>query len=217
MAEYIYPDDGNIHTRQSELARCVTPAGALAVAEEKLGIRQRRSTPAMEFGTKRHEAWEAEAAETGRTPQAFLDNLDFTRKIINTEQHYATEIFAGVIFHFTIDAIVEPFEAAANPGKQEIVDYKTATLGPTGGISVNYDRSPQLNIYALLLRPHGFRPIAGHYLIECWNRERTEIQGYRMVTKTQNLRDLAAAKAMLRKAATNMINAMAIVAKQHNI
>lgn len=219
MATYEYPDDGNLHTRYSELSQCLTPAGAYAVAEQKLGIKGRYENEVMAFGTTRHEMWEDEGKETGMTPACFADNLEFQRFIVETEQHRATEIFKGVIFHFTVDAVVLPEQDAphAQSGDHELVDYKTATLNGRGGISVDYSRSVQLPTYALLSRPHGYNVKRGHYLIECWNRERTKLEGYRIVTKDIGLREMAEAKKLLKQGTQNLMNAMTLVAKHNGI
>ena len=208
MATYDYPDDGNLHTRYSELSQCLTPAGAYAIAEQKLGIKKRIETEAMRFGTDRHKMWEEEGIETGWIPACFADNLDFKRKLAEAEQHRATEIYKGIIFHFTVDAVI------SDPAP---VDYKTATLSSSGRLSVDYSKSLQVPTYALLLRPHGYDCKAGYYLIEMWNRERTEILGYRMVEKQIGLRELADAKAMLKRGTENLLMAMDLVAKNNGL
>lgn len=208
MATYDYPDDGNIHTRYSELSQCLTPAGAYAIAEQKLGIKKRIETAAMRFGTERHKMWEEEGLETGLIPACFADNLDFRRHLVEAEQHRATEIFKGIIFHFTIDAVI------AEPAP---VDYKTATLSSSGKLSVDYTKSLQVPTYALLLRPHGYACKSGYYLIEMWNRERTEIMGYRMVEKKIGLHELAQAKQMLKTGTENLLKAMDLVAKHNGL
>lgn len=211
MATYDYPEDGNIHTRYSELSQCLTPAGAYAIAEQKLGIKKRIETEPMRFGTERHKMWEDEGLQTGRVPSCFADNLDFDRAILESEQHRATEIFKGIIFHFTVDAVVTDHDDPAP------VDYKTATLSDSGRLSVDYTKSLQVPTYSLLLRPHGYISKRGYYLIEMWNRERTEIQGYRMVEKEIGLKELANAKQMLKLGTQNLLNAMDLVSRHHNL
>jgi hypothetical protein len=219
MPMYDYPDDGNLHTRYSELTNCQTMAGAYRVAEEKLGLTQRHSNAILEFGSLRHDAWEQEAIETGLTPECFAKGTDKQFFVIEAEQHRATEIFKGVVFHFTTDAVVWPETEAphSNNGIQELVDYKTGTDTNQGTYPKYYSHSEQLPIYALLLRPHGYSVKHGHYLVELWNRNRTELKGYMHVERDITLRDLATAKAFLKKGTENLMVAMAAVAKHNKL
>lgn len=225
MATYDYPNDGKFHTRYSELAACQTPAGAIRIAKQRLGLAERVETKQMAFGTLRHDMWEREARETGLSPECFLNAVNKRWGVFETENGRATELFEGIVIHFTTDligldehsAVTEEEDGTRKAHGAVVIDYKTATEMNTQKHKQYYMGMLQLPTYKLLLAPHGINIREGHYLLECWDRERKTLKGYVHIVKPVGLKELAAAKAMLRKGVENLIAAEAMLKKQHNL
>lgn len=220
MATYEYPDDGKYHTRYSEVVKAQTPNGARRVVMERLGLRDKVSTKATDFGSLRHDMFEQEAKETGLSPECFRKHLGKQWGVHETEQHRATELFENVVIHFTTDLIGISEHSAIQDGKAlgvSVIDYKTATEHRVDHYRKQYQNQLQLPSYALLLRPHGIICRDGHYLIECWNSERTELKGYIHVEKTIALADMAKAKQMFKKGIQLMMAAEQEVRKEFGI
>lgn len=186
MPNYQYENDGKFHTRYSDLVRAGSDIQAIKVIEQKYGLRPPLGNGFMDFGSQRHEMFDDETKKTRRTPQVFKDELGVQFDVIHCEKHMATQIFDGVIFHFTADAICKT---------PDLPDYKTAS----NGNSHIYLKSNQLMFYALLLRPHGHKIQRVHYLIEQWNKARTKIIGYRHIESEVTIEKLGQVKAWARK------------------
>lgn len=177
---YRYPKDGKFHTRYSELVRCSNDKQAIKIAELRAGVAIPRSNSQMDFGKQRHEMFKEESLKTGKTPQVFKDNLGFQLKVVDVEMHKATELFEDVVIHFTTDAFCKP---------ADVVDYKT-----TSSNGFSYSQTPQGMLYALLMIGQGYDPKKVHYLIERWDRERTQVLKYYHFEKKVTLRELSRVK-----------------------
>lgn len=182
MADYLHSADGKIHTRYTELTRC-TPGQIDRVVDERLGLAAKFKSDKLEFGTDRHDMWETEGKETGRIPTCF--GLDWP--ISHCEQEFAAEILPGVILHSRPDAVCADIFT--------LVDYKTliaSSMAEGELLAVQrYGKSKQLPLYAYQLGLHEIRIKKIAYLVEIWNREQTEILGYKIITKNFNMADIA--------------------------
>ncbi len=174
MADYLYSDDGKIHTRFSELARC-TPGQIDQLIAERKGEVARVETSGMTWGTDRHDMWRDEALETGMTASCFPLQFPAT----HVEKEFVTEILPGIILHSRPDVVSVP--------ECTLPDYKTlvADTLQEGIIRAHetYGRSRQLTTYSFQVGMHEIRIKRALYLIEIWNRQLTEILGYTMVEK----------------------------------
>lgn len=182
MADYLYSDDGNIHTRFSELASC-TIGSIEKVLDVREGLIDRWTNENVEWGRDRHEMWAEESQKTGFTPQVF-DVTGWRLPVIHIEKEFATEIFGGVTVHSRPDAVGEDF----------VVDYKTLASDnlKMGRIkaTATYSRSRQLKFYAYQLGLHGFRIRKGVYLVEIWDKEYKEILGYHAVIQEFSFKEI---------------------------
>lgn len=185
MAEYSYPNDGRTHTRYSDLVKCTDAAAAIEIAEQNLGIRVRHDSEAMRFGRDRHEQFKEETDRTGLTPQVFKDELGYQFEVEINEKTLTSSPFDDVVIWFTIDAVKK--------GGDRLADYKTSA-----GNGSEYRSSIQLPIYAFLLLEHKLHPSKGDYLVEQWDKDRTEILGYHLISVDLGLKEYAAAKRWLR-------------------
>lgn len=181
MADYLYSEDGKIHTRYTELMKC-TPGQIDRVISERLGQTERFKSDKLEFGSDRHEMWEAEGRTTGKIPECF--GLDW--EISHTEEEFASEILPGIVLHSRPDAVCEAIAT--------LVDYKTLiadslAMGELTAVA-RYKNSKQLPLYAYQLGLHGIRIKRIAYLIEIWNREQTEILGYKHIIKDFKMSDI---------------------------
>lgn len=185
MSDYIYADDGKLHTRYSELVRC-TPGQIKRVLDERAGRVNRFEGEAMKWGTSRHEMWQEEAEKTGKLPACFggihpTVDLDFV------EKEFATEILPGIVLHSRMDAVALTHRT--------IFDFKTLVAGSfVEGVGLAfkmYEKSVQLPVYAYQIGLHNHRIVRLVYLVEIWNRERTTILGYQAVEKTIKVADIA--------------------------
>lgn len=221
MPTYDYPDDGKYHTRYSEVVKAQTPNGARRVVMERLGLKDKVNTKATDFGTTRHDMWEAEAKETRKSPECFNKHLGKQWDVYETEQHRATELFENIVIHFTTDLIGLDKDATTREDggvlAASVIDYKTGTGDRPEHYRKIYKGQKQLPSYALLLRPHGIIIKDGHYLIECWNAERTELVGYTHVEKPINLKEMAEAKMMFKKGIAHMMTAEKLVRKEFGL
>jgi hypothetical protein len=200
MADYLYADDGKIHTRYSELLRCTT--GQIdKVVWERTHPDARAQTESMGFGIVRHQMFDEESKKTGRLPACF--GLDMV--VNHVEAEFATEIMKGVVVHSRMDSVSVEGET--------IIDYKTVLDGKHGwqknlqgyGWRPIYDyagnlqasrvvqssKQKQLKFYAFQLGLHGIRIKRGMFLCEIWNQERDEILDYRVVEFPITLADIA--------------------------
>lgn len=182
MSNYIHDNDGKLHTRYSELARC-TPGQMDRIIAERVDGSIRYESEAMAFGTERHEMWSEEGLKTGQTAKCFGRQWAAT----HVEREFAVEIAPDVVLHSRPDSVSEPDEA--------VHDYKTMVCDSyeDGFLKAHamYGKSKQLAVYALQLTTHGIRIRKMVYLVELWNRERTEIFGYVIVEKNITLGEIA--------------------------
>lgn len=225
MPTYDYPDDGKYHTRYSEVIKAQTANGARRVVMERLGLKDKVNTKATDFGTTRHDMWEHEAAETGKSPECFNKHLKKQWGVYETEQHRATELFENIVIHFTTDligtdehsAISEAEDGTRKVTGASVIDYKTGTGNRPEHYRKLYQGQKQLPTYALLLRPHGIIVKDGHYLIECWDRERKNLEAYLYVHKPIGLKEMADAKNMLKNGIAKMMAAEQLVRKEFGL
>lgn len=182
MADYLIAEDGKIHTRYTELTRC-TPGQIDRVIDERLGLAAKFKSDKLEFGTDRHDMWETTGKATGHIPECFGLNW----RISHAEQEFASEILPGIVLHSRPDAVCADIAT--------LVDYKTLiadSLAEGELLAVQrYAKSKQLPLYAYQLGLHGIRIKAIAYLIEIWNREQTEILGYKIIIKDFKMADIA--------------------------
>lgn len=191
MSDYLYADDGKIHTRFSELVAC-TPGGIDRVLAVRKNPDLRFESESMSWGTDRHELWQEETGRTGLMPACFFGV--FPRlAVTHCEQEFATEILSGVILHSRPDAI------CAND--ETIVDYKTMIADSLEEARIKawgtYNRSRQLPTYGFQVGLHEIKIRKAVYLIEVWKRpgpgqSPDTILGYVVVEKPLALKDLAA-------------------------
>jgi hypothetical protein len=191
MADYLYEDDGKIHTRYSELIQC-TAGGIDRVLAQRQNPEARFESDSMKWGTDRHEMWQEETERTGLTPACFAEAHP-QLAVSHCEEEFATEILPGVILHSRPDAI------CAND--ETIVDYKTMIAGSIAEARIKahaaYGRSRQLPTYGFQVGLHNIKIRKAVYLIEVWKRPEPgqapeEILGYVVVKKDLALKDLAA-------------------------
>lgn len=182
MADYLYEPDGKIHTRYTELTRC-TPGQIDRVISERLGSSKRFQSDKLDFGTDRHDMFEAEGKETGTIPKCFGLNWS----ISHVEEEFASEILPGIILHSRPDAVCTAIAT--------VVDYKTLiadSLAQGELLAVQrYAHSKQLPLYSYQLGLHGIRIKNIAYLVEIWNREQDEILGYKIIIKDFKMSDVA--------------------------
>ena len=175
MNAYQYDkNDGKLHTRYTELMQC-SETGITSVLDKRFGRRKKGFTnDSMEFGKMRHDKFEVESKKTKKLPKVFLKNIAELRlaniEIDYAEHSFATELFPGVVIHFTVDSIASKIFV--------LFDYKTAINSDT-----KYFQSKQLTFYAMLLEPHGIYISTGMYLVEFWNKDHDQILGYSRVPK----------------------------------
>lgn len=185
MSDYVYADDGKIHTRFSELKRA-TYGQVEKLVQERHGKTNRFESPIMAFGTLRHETLQDESESTGRLPECFGIDEPAT----HIEQEFAVEIVPGVIVHFRPDVLSD----------QAVNDYKTVTASveTLNGIArKKYGRDMQLLVYAYLLNVLGLQKPLRRYLCEAWNVERTEVIGRDIYEAKNTIAELASARRWL--------------------
>ncbi len=199
MADYLYEEDGKVHTRYSEIAGC-TEGSIDKVVDRRLGLLPRVETEDLSWGTDRHEMWETAGNATGSVPSCFDGVLEGVVPLSHVEQEFVVELYEGVVVHMRPDAVAADIET--------IFDYKTVLepegedwsclldgkLPPTAKwrtLVSGYQNSRQLKFYAFMLGLHGIRIRRGIYLLEVWNRSRTTILGYYRVEQEYRLSDLA--------------------------
>ena len=182
MADYLYADDGKIHTRYSELVRCTF--GQLdRVVAERLGLVDRYTSDRLDFGTYRHEMWQEESEKTGMLPEIF----GLPRKVDYIENEFATEIVENVIVHSRPDAVCVAKQAIGDYKTMSAKDYDTGVLMATK----LYRGSKQLIFYAYQLGLHGIRIKKIIYLVEIWNEKMDAILGFHAIEIDINLSDIA--------------------------
>lgn len=183
MADYLYSDDGRIHTRYSELIRC-TPGQIDKVIWERKHPESRAQTQSMGFGIVRHEMFEEEGKLINRVPDYF--GLDMPLSSI--EEEFATEILPGIVVHSRPDGV----SASTNT----IIDYKTVLDGKQGWKSIvdsykHTAKQRQLKFYAFQLGLHGILIKKGMFLCEIWDAERENILDYKVVEFPIKFTDIA--------------------------
>lgn len=206
MKKYKIRNDGKLHTRYSELTQC-TDAGIYRVLQLRAGEVKKFSTASTEFGSVRHEMFEEDVAETGMVPEVFTHHeitqqevratgktpyeyqfLIGSMPVSHCEQSFATELFPGVVIHFTPDEIASELET--------IIDTKTMIPNEAGKVNPNkYLKSIQLKLYARLLMPHGIKITKGMFLIEQWTRDYKEIIDYHVVPQKIGIMEMGEAQA----------------------
>lgn len=210
MSDYLIAEDGKIHTRYTELSRC-TPGQIDRVVDERLGIAKKFTSDSLEFGTDRHDMWEAEGKSTKRIPECF--GLDWP--ISHCEQEFAAEILPGIVLHSRPDAVCADIYT--------LVDYKTLiadTLAEGELLAVKrYGKAKQLSLYAYQIGIHGIRIKRIAYLIEIWNRpsydefgnvirETDTILGYKIIIKDFKMADIAKVLPWVRSRIANLASAI---------
>jgi hypothetical protein len=195
MADYVYPDDGKLHVRFSELVRCTEGQIDRVVAERK-NPASRVETEDMKFGTARHDMWAEESKRTGMIPECFKELEGLYQAVTHVEKEFVTEIAPGIVVHSRPDALCSAV--------QRICDYKTVIDGVRGfekNLS-HYRTSKQGLFYMFQLAIHNetYREIV--YMCEVWNKERTKIIAYRAIVQRPKLIDAAAMRGRAIKAAT---------------
>lgn len=200
--DYIYAEDGKIHTRWSELKRC-SPGGAEAVVLERIGLKQKYSSGAMSFGTTRHEMWAEESLESKRVPACFewelkKHNIPLDTPLSHVEAEIKCEIFPGIILHGRPDSVSS--EAGI------VFDNKT-----TVGSAKQFAGSDQLLVYAYLLYKLGIPIKHGIFLCEIWSRDHQRILGYDSLKKDFGLTALPAAEKILRDRCETLVVAIDVV------
>ncbi len=183
MSEYLYADDGNIHTRFSELANC-TFGSIERVLDEREGKRKKFENESTLWGSERHEMWAEEGRKFRQIPKVFHEVSD-PLMIEHIEKEFATELLPGVIVHSRPDAV----------GLETVIDYKTLAseslaMGKIKA-TATYTKSRQLKFYAYQLGLHGIRIRQGIYLVEIWDKNYTEILGYHAVIQKYGFKELA--------------------------
>jgi hypothetical protein len=182
MSDYLYSDDGNIHTRYTELVRC-TPGQIDRVIEERLNPNKRFKSDKLDFGSDRHEMWEEESKQTHRLPACF--GLDWP--VSHAEHEFASKVLPGVVLHSRPDAVCADIYT--------LVDYKTiiADTLAEGSMAavIRYKYAKQLPVYAYQLGLHGIRIKRIAYLVEVWNRNQDEILGYKTIIRDLTMAEIA--------------------------
>lgn len=200
MTDYIYKNDGKIHTRYSDLLRC-TPKSVQRLLDERQNLAKRFESGAMSWGTDRHAMFEEEARRTGKLPEIF--ELDWA--VDHIEAEFTTEILPNMVVHSRPDAVCVAEKA--------VVDYKTMVAdnlhqGKEKAHN-NYHNARQLTFYAFQLGMHGIEIRKAVYLVEIWNREQTEILGYKQVVKPLDLKTISAVLPWIRERLTCLAIAVA--------
>ena len=170
--DYNYPQDGKLHTRYHELAKC-TPGQIHVVIAERLGQLQPFENDVTFFGSERHGMFEKYIKANATLPKHFDGllkskfGLSLDLSTAKSEQEIASEMFNGVVIHGRPDLF----------GQDWIIDFKTTT-NPE-----RFSSSRQTLFYAWLLQPHGLTITKTYFLFELWNKDRTEILGYECLAK----------------------------------
>lgn len=182
MSDYLYAEDGKIHTRYTELVSC-TPGQIERVLAERMKLRKRFTSDRMDFGTDRHAMWEEESKRTGRLPEVF----GFDWPVSHAEVEFATELLPGVVVHSRPDAVCADVFT--------VVDYKTLCADSLDeGIrqaAKMYAKSRQLPFYGFQVGIAAVRIKQIAYLIEVWNRDQDTILGYHAIVKQLPMSDMA--------------------------
>ncbi len=184
MSDYLYADDGKLHTRYTELTRCTVGQIDRVVAEREGA--NKFSSEDLEWGTDRHEMWAEESKKSGVLPECFF-RPDHEYKLEYIEREFATDLLPGVICHSRMDAV--------SKSAGVVVDYKTIIAdhyqeGYDRAWRM-YDKFSQLKFYAYQLGLHGIRIKRMVYFIEVWNRQRDMIFGYVVIERKVRMSDLA--------------------------
>lgn len=178
MAEYIYPKDGKLHTRWSELVRC-TPGQIERVVAERMGHKRPFQNEHMAFGIVRHNRLAREVKKLGKIPPRF--NLDLEVNPINAEREVAVEMFPGVVIHSTPDIFdnewIADFKTIILDDKKEENKHYLDNLEDIPNAR-RYKASKQTAFYAWMLSVYGYQIKDLYYLCEVWNHNRTKILGY---------------------------------------
>ncbi len=193
----IDPNDGNIHSRFTELKMCTLPdpnrpdrRGQLdRLVAIMTGELEPFRSPDMDFGTDRHDMFEAESLQSGKIPACFREIAGINQVEIDIiEQEFAVELAPGVVIHSRPDAI--------STGIKTIFDYKTVLDAKVGWKkTVQKYRQPsnnQTTFYAMMLGYHGIEINRAVYLCEIWDAEREHILGYDSVEREITPADIAA-------------------------
>lgn len=184
MANYLYADDGNIHTRFTELASC-TLTGIEKILARREGLIPKFDNESTRWGADRHDLWAEESQKTRTIPKCF--NSPFAILIDHIEKEFATEILPGVIVHSRPDAV--------SVFGQVIIDYKTLVAdnledGQAKAVST-YQNSRQLKFYAYQLGLHGIRIKRGIYFVEIWDKKYSKILGYQIIVINFDFKEIA--------------------------
>lgn len=187
---YNHKDDGNLHTRYSDLVSC-TEKSVLRVVEKLLHGEKSFSSDIIEFGKLRHDMWAKESEETGRTPAVFKQELGFDMEIDIIEKEFECSIFPGIVLHSTLDA--------GSSKEGVIIDYKTSTIQDDEELSRKhfrdtYKRSRQHLVYGLQLLAKGIMPSKAIYIGEYWSKDRTILKGYELVEIPFDIHDIVELK-----------------------
>lgn len=164
--------EGKLCTRFTELNDC-KPHLMQKVLNRRKGIESRYESPAMFFGTIRHEMMAKETEKTGKLPEEMRQRMANMAhiEIDAFEQELKAEIFEGIILHSTVDAV--------STKEKLLIDYKTGTFKEGGkGYAKKYHSTMQLPVYAYMLDLHGIEIDKMAYIVELWDKEREKFYGY---------------------------------------
>lgn len=183
MTDYLYQNDGKIHTRYTELKRC-TPGQIERVLDERAKLISRFKNINMDWGSDRHEMWEKEARDTGKLPELFGVELGVDWPVEYIEHEFTTEILPNMVVHSRPDVV--------SVTEKAVIDYKTLAAESfkkgQQKARLNYSRSNQLLFYAFQLGMHGIEIRKAVFLVEIWNKEYTEILGYTKLERDLDLK-----------------------------
>lgn len=174
MPQYLYAQDGRLHTRFSELRMC-TDGQIDRLVDTINGDLPRFENQAMAFGTGRHEMFEVESKRTGKLPACFYE-IAGTKDVVieHVEKEHTVELAPGVVIHSRPDAVCANIKT--------IFDYKTVVDGKDGWQSTvkkyGLPSNRQVKFYALMLGFHGIEINRAVYLCELWDKDYEHIIGY---------------------------------------
>ena len=184
MADYLYAEDVNIHTRFTELSGC-TLGSIDKVLAKREGLMPKLSGEQFDWGAERHDMWAEESKRTKKVPSCF--DSQFIMKLDYIEKEFATMILPKVIVHSRPDAVSIKDET--------IIDYKTLVAdnlqeGVRKAVRT-YTPARQLKFYAFQLGLHGIRIRKGIYFIEIWSKDYKEILGYHCLVLNFSFKEIA--------------------------
>lgn len=199
--QYNIKNDGKLHTRFTDLMQC-TPRQVAHVIARATGQEKYLENDTLKFGSIRHDMWEAESKQTGKLPECFIDAFPDLAGLEAThvEQEFATEIYKNIILHSRPDFIAAK--------QQTLIDYKTMVREEGGALI--YKNSRQLPTYSYQAAMHNIRIKRYIYLVEIWNKQRTEIIGYDRYEREINLAEISMIRAWIKQRCEVLVVGMKI-------